>query len=82
MTIINGNVNVIFYDSKVVVPSSSRYISQKYLSTLPPLHVAIEEHDNVMDENNRRESIESEKSVLIGMQETTYEYNDEYWDSI
>ena len=33
----------------------------------------MEEHDNTMDENIRIESIEFERSVSIGMQDTTYD---------
>ena len=39
-------------------------------------------HDIITDENNRREGIESERSISIGTQYTTYDYNDEFWDSI
>ena len=35
-----------------------------------------------MDENNRRERIEFEISVSIGTQDTTYDYSNEFWDSI
>ena len=42
----------------------------------------MKEHDNIMYEKNNIESIESERSVLIGTQDTTYDYNDECWDSI
>ena len=35
-----------------------------------------------MDENNQRESIESERKVSIGTQDTTYDYDDEFWDSV
>ena len=42
----------------------------------------MKEHNNIRDENNRIESIEFERSVLIGAQDTTYDYNDEFWDSI
>ena len=35
-----------------------------------------------MDENNQRKSIEFSISVLIGTQDTTYDYNNEFWDSI
>ena len=35
-----------------------------------------------MDEENIREIIESEILVLIGIKDTTYDYNDEFWDSI
>ena len=51
--IFNGNFNVIFHDSKDVVPYSLRSISQKYFSTLSLLHVPMEEHDNIMYKNNR-----------------------------
>ena len=40
------------------------------------------EHDNIMYENNQRESIEVERSVLIGTQDTAYYSNDTFWDSI
>ena len=42
----------------------------------------MKEHDNIMDENNRRESIEFYRSVSMGTQDTTYDYNKEFWDSI
>ena len=35
-----------------------------------------------MDEINQRESIESERIFLIGTQDTTYDYDDEFWDSV
>ena len=35
----------------------------------------MEEHDNIVDENNGREIIESEISVSIGTQEFTHDYN-------
>ena len=47
-----------------------------------PLQILIKEHDIRMDEKNWRECIESEISVSIGTQDTTYDYNDEFWDSI
>ena len=50
--IINGNLNAICYDSNDIVPSSIRSIPQNYFSSLTPLHVSIEEHNNKMDENN------------------------------
>ena len=49
---------------------------------MSPLHIPIKEHYIIMDENNRRESIEFKISVSIGTQDTTYDYNDEFWDSI
>ena len=33
----------------------------------------MEEHDNILDENNKIESIEFERSVSIGTQYTTYD---------
>ena len=42
----------------------------------------MEEHDSIMYEINRREIIEFDISVSIGMQDTTYYYNYEFWDSI
>ena len=38
---INGNVNVICYDSKDVLPSCLRSISQDYYNTLSPLHIPV-----------------------------------------
>ena len=35
-----------------------------------------------MYEDNRREIIEFEISVSIGTQDTTYDYNDEFWNYI
>ena len=52
--IINENVNAMCYDSKDVVPSSLQSISRKCVSTLSPLYDPMEEHDNIMDENNWR----------------------------
>ena len=68
ITIINGNVNVIYYDSKYVVTYYLISVYHNYFSSLTPLHVPIEENGNIMDENNRRETIEFEKSVSIGTQ--------------
>ena len=42
----------------------------------------MKEHDNIMDENNQKGSIEFEISVSIGAQYTIYVYNDKFWDSI
>ena len=39
-------------------------------------------HDNRINETNLRERIEFERSVSIGTQNTTYDYNDEFWDPI
>ena len=59
-TIINGNVNVMCYDSKDVIPPCLRYISHNGYNTLLPLNITMKEHDNIIDEKNRRESIECE----------------------
>ena len=42
----------------------------------------MKEHNIIIDENNRREGIEFDRSVSIGTQYTTYDYHDEFWDSI
>ena len=42
----------------------------------------MKEHDIIMDESNRREGKEFERSFSIGTQDTTYDYNYEFWDSI
>ena len=42
----------------------------------------MKEHDNIMNEKNQRESIEFDMSVSIVTQDTTYDYNDEFWDLI
>ena len=42
----------------------------------------MKEHDIIMDKNNRREGIESERYFSIITQDITYDYNDEFWDSI
>ena len=42
----------------------------------------MKEHNNKMDGYNQIESIEFEISVPIGTQYTTYDYNDEFCDSI
>ena len=77
--IINGNANVICYDSKDVVPLCLRSISQNDYNSLSTLHIPMKEHDIIMDTNNRKEGIESEISVSIGTKDTTYDYNDEFW---
>ena len=64
--IINGNVNVICHDSKDVLPPCLRSISHNYYNKFSPLHIPMKEHDNIMYENNQRESIEFEGSVPIG----------------
>ena len=38
----------------------------------------MEQHDNIMDENNRMESIEFEILVSIETQDTTHDYNDKF----
>ena len=35
-----------------------------------------------MDEINRRQTIEFDRSFSIGTQDATYDYNVEFWDSI
>ena len=35
-----------------------------------------------MDESNQRDGIEFYRYFSIGTQDTTYDYNDEFWDSI
>ena len=80
--IIIENVNVICIDLKDVFPPCLQYISQNSSNTLPPLNIIMKEYDNIMDEKNLREIIEFEISVSIGIQNTTYDYNDEFWDTI
>ena len=72
----NSNVNVIYYDLKDFVPPCLRSISQNYFNKPPFLHILMEEHDNIMDENNQRKRIEYKISVSIVMKYTTYDYND------
>ena len=40
----------------------------------------MKEHENMMDETNRRKSICSDRSVSIGTQDTHYYYNDVLWN--
>ena len=40
----------------------------------------MKEHDIIMDENNQGEGIEFEIYVSIGKKDTTYDYNDVFWD--
>ena len=42
----------------------------------------MKEHDNIMDLNSLRENIEFRRSVSIVTQDTNYDYNDGFWDSI
>ena len=42
----------------------------------------MKQHNNIMDKKNQREIIELEISVLILTLDTTYDYNNEFWDSI
>ena len=81
-TIINVNAKVICHYLNYVVPPWLRSISHNYCNTLSPLHIPMKEHDNIIDENNQRESIEFNISALIGMQDTTYNYKDEFWNSV
>ena len=61
------------YDLKDVFPSSLRSTPHKYFSSLTPLNVPTEEHNNINDENNQRQSIEFDRSVSVGTQECTYD---------
>ena len=53
---INGNVNVIYYDLKDVLPLFLQYISQNDYNTLSPLHTPMKEYGNITDlkELNRK----------------------------
>ena len=42
----------------------------------------MEEHDNIMGQNNQGEIIELDRSFSIGTQDITYYYNNEFWYSI
>ena len=42
----------------------------------------MKEYYIIMDEKNRIEGIEYDRYVSIGAQDNTYDYNDEFWDSI
>ena len=81
-TIINGNVNIICYDLKGVLPPCLQYILHNYCNILSPLHIPMKYHDNILDKNNIREVIEFERPVSKRMQDNTYDYNDEFWDLI
>ena len=80
--IINGNIDVKCYYYYYVVPLSLRAISHNYIRSLAILHFPTEEHDNIMDENNQKDIIKFELSVLIVIKELNYGYNGEIWDSI
>ena len=82
ITIINGNVNAIYYDPKDVVLPSLRSISHNYYKTMSSLYIPMKEHDSTMDKNVQRESIEFEVSVSIGTKYNTYDYNEKVLDSI
>ena len=77
----NGNVHVICYYSKDIVPPYLCSISQNYYNTLSRLHIPTVEHDIRMDEK-QREIIELERSFSIRTQDTIYYYNEEFWDLI
>ena len=51
-TIINGNANIICYDSNDVVPKCLKSISFNDYNTLSPLHIPVKEHYIIMDGNN------------------------------
>ena len=55
--IIYVNINVICYYSKGLFSLCLGSISQNDYNTFSNLHFPMKEHDNIMDENNRRESI-------------------------
>ena len=42
----------------------------------------MDKHDNIVYEKNQRESIDCNISVSIVTQRTTYDLNDQFWDSI
>ena len=52
-TIINGYINVTYYDCKDVVPTCLQSIPNNDYSEISPLHIIMEEHDNIMNENNQ-----------------------------
>ena len=79
--IINGNANILCYDWNDVVPQCLRSLSQSDYNNLSTLNIPTKENDNIIDEKHRREFKEFDKSVSIGTQDT-YDYNDEFWDSI
>ena len=54
-------------------------ISHNDYNTLSTLHITTEEYDNIMNEKNNRDIIQFERSVSIGTQNTTYDYNDEFY---
>ena len=70
-----------YYDWKDLLLLYLRSISHNYLYTLSTLHIPMKEQYNILDENNRRESIEYVRSVSIRTQYTTYDYKDVFWDS-
>ena len=47
-----------------------------------PLNIPTKKDDIIMDEKNQSEGVEFEKSDSIRRQYTTYDYNDEFWDSL
>ena len=69
-TTINGNINVLCYDSKYIVPQCLMSISKYDYNTLSPLHTPMRENDIIIYENNLREGIEFERYVPIGTQDT------------
>ena len=68
--------------SKDVVPTCLQYISHNNKNALSLIHVPMEEHDHIMDEKNQIESIKFDRPVSIGTQDTTYDYNEKFWDYI
>ena len=71
--IINGNVNVIWYGLKDVIPPCFTCISQNDYNNLSPLHIYMKENDNKLYGKDQRESIEFDISVSIERQDTTFD---------
>ena len=57
------------------------YITE-LLKKLSPVHIPIKENDNIIDEDNHIKRFGFKISFSIGAQDTTYDYNNEFWDSI
>ena len=49
---------------------------------MSPVHIPIKENDNIIDEDNHIKRFGFKISFSIGAQDTTYDYNNEFWDSI
>ena len=59
-----------------------RYIPQNDYNTLSPLHIPMKVHGIIVDEKKLIEGIYFERDIYVVTQDTTYYYNDEFWDSI